>query len=222
MNRSLLCSASVILVLATFLPLSQAAATANKVFVYYGQIEAVEPSAGTFTLRSDKGRHVFAVTNETKILRDSTAVAFENLRGGQFAEVEMRIAAGGKGLATSVKLLSRYTAAVLAKSAPVPVDSLFAATTPDGKRLSAAQLKPLVLHETWPRERHRVIGYLSLKTGVFLMSVRSDGTVENVEILQTVGHKAADADMVKALRKWRFRPNSVKEVRVPSQYGFSR
>lgn len=223
MNRALLCSASVILVLAAFLPLSAtAAATSDKLFVYYGQIETVEPSAGTFTLRSDKGRHVFGVTKETKILRDRTAVPLQDLRGGQFAEVEMRIGAGGKGLAASVKLLSRNTAAVLAASAPPQIESLFAATTRDGKSLSAAQLKPLVVHATWPRNSHRVIGYLSLKIGVFLLAVRSDGTVENVEILQGTGHRGADADMVTALRTWRFRPNSVKEVRVPSHYSFSR
>lgn len=149
MHRALLCSASVVLVLAAFLPLSHAAAaTSNKLFVFYGQIETVERSAGTFTLRSDKGRHVFAVTEGTKILRDGTTLPLENLRAGQFAEVEMRIDAGGKGVATSIKLLSRNTAAVLSASAPGPVQSLFAATTPDGKQLSAEQLKPLIVHGT--------------------------------------------------------------------------
>ena len=217
-------SAIVTLFLATVLPLHQssAATPSNKLFVFYGQIETIDASSGTFTLRSNKGRHVFMVTKETKILRDRAVVPLQNLKAGQLAEVEMRVGAGGKGLATSVKLISRNTAAVLAASAPGPVHTLFAATDRDGKQLSAAQLKPLIVHATWPRNSHRVIGYLRLKIGVFLLSVRSDGSVENVETLQATGHRGADADTVKALQKWRFRPNSVKEVRVPSQYAFSR
>jgi TonB family protein len=216
-------SAIVILFLAAFLPLHQsnAATASNKLFVFYGEIDTVDASSRTFTLRSDKGRHVFIVTEETKILRDRTVVPLQDLKAGQLAAVEMRLGAGGKGLATSVTLMSRKTAAVLAASAPGPLDSLFAATTRDGKQISAGQLKPLVLYYTWPRNAHRVIGYLRLKIGVFLLSVRSDGTVENVETLQSTGHRGADADTVTALRKWRFRPNSVKEVRVPSQYTFS-
>ena len=214
----------VVVLLAAFLPIhhSSGATASNKLFVFYGQIESVDAASGTFTLRSDKGRHVFVVTENTKISRHGAGQRLKNLKPRQPAEVEMRIGAGGKGYATSVKLMLRDLTAPPSAPPPEAVQSLVAATTPGGKRLSAAQLKPLVLHATFPREHHRVIGYLSLKTGVFLMSVRSDGTVENVEVLQTVGHRGADADMVKALRKWRFRPNSVKEVRVPSQYAFSR
>jgi TonB family protein len=224
MKSSLPCSIFAVLLLAASLlaTYATAATASNKLFVFYGEIETVDPSSGTFTLRSDKGRHVFNVTKDTRILRDRTALQLENLKAGQLAEVEMRIGAGGKGLATSVKLISRYTAAALAASAPAPIESLFAATTRDGKHLSAAQLRPLIVNASWPRNTHRVIGYLRLKIGVFLLSVRSDGTVENVETLQSTGHRGADADTVTALRKWRFRPNSVKEVRVPSQYAFSR
>lgn len=112
-------SAIVILFLAAFLPLHQpsAAPASNKLFVFYGEIDAIDASSRTFTLRSDKGRHVFVVTEETKILRDRTVVPLQNLHAGQLAEVEMRLGAGGKGLATSVKLISRKTAAVLAASA---------------------------------------------------------------------------------------------------------
>jgi TonB family protein len=100
------------------------------------------------------------------------------------------------------------------------VQSLFAATTPSGKTLSAQQLKPLILHATWPPGMS-TRGYWHLKIGVFLLAVRSDGTVANVEKLQSTGHRGLDGEMKVAFMKWRFRPNSVNSVRVPAYYTFS-
>jgi len=98
-------------------------------------------------------------------------------------------------------------------------DELFAGTTPDGKRLSAPQLSPLVLHTEWPRNTVGTRGdWYHLKIGVFLLNVRGDGTVSSVEVLQRIGHRQMDGDTVRALAKWRFRPNSVGTVRVPSYY----
>lgn len=97
-------------------------------------------------------------------------------------------------------------------------NTLFAGTAPSGRRLSAQQLSPLVLHSEWPANTVSTRATWHLKVGVFLLNVRSDGTVASVEVLQRIGHPNMDGDTVRSFAKWRFRPNSVREVRVPSYY----
>jgi TonB family protein len=97
-------------------------------------------------------------------------------------------------------------------------DELFVGTTPAGKRLSAQQLPPLVLHAQWPANSVYTSVHWHLKVGVFLLNVRGDGTVSAIGILQRIGHPNMDGATVRAFAKWRFRPNSVKEVRVPAYY----
>jgi TonB family protein len=93
-------------------------------------------------------------------------------------------------------------------------ESLFSATTPNGKQLSAQEMKPLVLSAVLPsgswgsRNEH-------LRIGVFLVSVLSDGTVSNVEVLNSTGFEQGDLSVQHALLRWRFRANSVKAARVP-------
>jgi TonB family protein len=119
----------------------------------------------------------------------------------------MAIGPDGKGIALSVNLTA---------VGPAAVDSLFSATTPSGKTLSAGQLKPLVLYGTWPSTYARV--FWRLKIGIFLLAVRADGTVAQVDMLQSTGHSGLDGDLKRAFLKWRFRPNSVNSVRVPAHY----
>jgi TonB family protein len=95
--------------------------------------------------------------------------------------------------------------------------SLFAATTPSGKQLSASQIAPLVVRQYWPGGTSTSVSW-HLKIGVFLLNVRNDGTVSSVEILQSTGHRVLDSNCVRAFAKWRFQPNSVKEVRLPAYY----
>lgn len=100
-------------------------------------------------------------------------------------------------------------------------NELFRATTPGGKRLSAQELTPLVLHAEWPTNTVSLQGYWHLRLGVYLLNVRGDGGVSSVEILQPQGHVEMDSATVKAFAKWRFRPGSVKEVRVPAYFSRS-
>lgn len=98
------------------------------------------------------------------------------------------------------------------------IQSLLAATTPGGKTLSAGEVRPLIVSAPLPKRHMRVVGYVGLKIGVFLLSVRSDGTVAKVEVLQSAGAAIVDNEIKSTFLKWRFRPNSVTEVRVPAYY----
>jgi TonB family protein len=62
------------------------------------------------------------------------------------------------------------------------------------------------------------IDYGAARQGVFLLSVRPDGTVSKVEVLSSIGYGELDEKTKSWLMKWRFQPNSVVEVRVPSSF----
>jgi TonB family protein len=54
--------------------------------------------------------------------------------------------------------------------------------------------------------------------GLFLLSVRPDGTVSEVQPLQSTGHPELDAASVAAFSKWRFYPGQLKAVKIPITY----
>jgi TonB family protein len=187
----------------------------KKIFVFHGKIQAVDAAAKTITLKSDKQSYVFVVTDQTKILKNAKAQKFADLKPGQSAEVEMQIGPGGKGIAVSVQLGfgSRESNSRVSAS---QFESLFAATTPDGKTISGSELRHVVVYEpTFP-----ILPAIELdpfKPGVFLLSVRPDGTVSNVEMLHSTGYDRLDKRATKWATEWRFRPNSVVQVRVAIQ-----
>lgn len=187
-------------------------AATKKVFVFRGRIQAVDAAARTFTLQAEKKTYVFRVTDETKIARSGVAQRFTDLKRGRDAEVDMKIDPDGKGVALSVNL----------GSVDAVEQFLFAATTPSGQTLSAQQLKPLILHAAWPAAKRTHVFNWHLKLGVFLLAVRSDGTVEKVEKLQSTGHPGLDGEIMRTFMKWRFRPNSVNSVRVPAHFTVTR
>ena len=101
---------------------------------------------------------------------------------------------------------------------PGTADALLAATTPSGKRLSAAEVQQATVHAPPPPQNLSVVGYTSARTGVYLLTVGSDGSVSRVETLQSCGVLLADNTLKDNFKRWRFRPGSVAEVRVPARY----
>jgi periplasmic protein TonB len=54
--------------------------------------------------------------------------------------------------------------------------------------------------------------------GMFLLKLRSDGTVERVDILQSTGHRDLDDTCLSVYKQWRFRPSfaaKVHNVKIP-------
>jgi TonB family protein len=193
----------------------------NKLFVFAGKIQAVDTAARTFTLQTDKQSYVFVVTDQTKIVRNGKAQNFADLKQGQITEVEMQIGPGGKGMAVSVKLGfdSRQLAS---RDRDYQFRSLFAATAPGGKTISWPELRRLVVHQPAFNLVGSVSGFGPLKPAVLLLLVRPDGTVSNVEILNSTGYYEIDKRTTQWGTKWRFRPNSVVQVRVAIQLVINR
>jgi TonB family protein len=192
----------------------------NKLFVFDGKIQWVDPAARTFTLQINERSYVFVVTDQTKIVRKGKTQQFADLKQGQPAEVEMKIGPGGKGMAVLIQLgfSSRESSSSVRAS---QLESLFAATTPDGKTISGRDVGRLVVQ--WPVfPTLPSIESGPFKTGVFLLSVRPDGTVSNVEMLHSTGYDRLDKRATQSMKEMRFRLNSVMQVRVPVQFSRQR
>jgi TonB family protein len=54
--------------------------------------------------------------------------------------------------------------------------------------------------------------------GVFLLKVRSDGTVQSVDVAKSTGHRELDQSAVAALQRWQFKPGSVTAVKIPMEF----
>jgi protein TonB len=52
-------------------------------------------------------------------------------------------------------------------------------------------------------------------SGVLIVNVRDDGTVESVDVFKSTGYADLDHTGVATLRKWRFRPGTIKRAKVP-------
>ena len=188
----------------------------DKLFVFHGKIQAVDTATRTFTLQTDKQNYVFVVTDQTKIVRNEKAQKFDDLKQGHLAEVEMQIGPGGKGMAVSVRL-GFDSGQLDFRVHELQFQSLFAATTPGGKTISGPEFGRLVVHEPLFEPITPPTAFGPFKPAVFLLSIRPDGTISNVEMLNSTGYNDLDKRTAKWATKWRFRPNSVVQVRVAIQ-----
>jgi TonB family protein len=226
MKTGLFLGLSMVLSLIVSVQMRAALDANNKLFVFHGKIRAVDTAARVFTLQTNKQNYVFVITDQTMITRNGKAQQFADLKPGQPAEVEMQIGRGDKGMAVSVRLIrNSYQLDYRVRELQLQsqLQSLFAATTPSEKTISGTELSRLVVHK--PRFEpiwHGPSYGPSTRLDVFLLSVRPDGTVSNVEVLRATGYDMLDKPTTEWITKWRFRPNSVVQVRVPIQLVRSR
>jgi TonB family protein len=195
--------------------LAKPAASPVKLFVFHGKVQSVDPGARTFTITSDLGSSVFDVTKETRIFRHpnsmrSREITLDNIKVGEAAEVF--VGGGSTQRATAVLVKLEYDS----RNATIP--SLFAAKTVRGGNVSGPDLAKLVTYMPNLGAFTTSIDYGAARQGVFLLSVRPDGTVSKVEVLSSIGYGELDEKTKSWLMKWRFQPNSVVEVRVPSSF----
>jgi TonB family protein len=108
-------------------------------------------------------------------------------------------------------LVSTFAVAHLAAARPSNVEYRVSAAN------APAKMEAVVYTEspTYPAEaqtRHWA------GNGRFALTIRPDGSVDSVKVLKSTGHSLLDEAAITALRRWRFRPGSIKLVRVPLVY----
>jgi TonB family protein len=65
--------------------------------------------------------------------------------------------------------------------------------------------------------RHRLMG-----KGIFLLNINAKtGQVTSIKVERGTGYELLDVAALKALIKWRFKPNTFTRVHVPVLFGFS-
>ena len=174
---------------------------------FFGQVTAVNLAAKTITIKLGKS-FVFHVTGETTISSASGgAVRLEKIRLGDGALITMRPGPGNVGIA--VKIL-------VTPGISFPDD--YSGRTIKGENISGAALGNYVVYQPPPDDINRGLNFGMIRSGLFALSVQPDGTVGTVKTVRSFGYEELDARAAKWLKKWRFRPNSLTEVRMPINY----
>ena len=55
-------------------------------------------------------------------------------------------------------------------------------------------------------------------SGLAEIHIRPEGSVESVNMLKSTGHRILDEAAIQGFSRWRFRPHSLKVVRIPIEY----
>jgi TonB family protein len=177
---------------------------------FYGIVKAVDLAARTITLKSGGKSFVFHITSEMKISGPQGYASLDKVQPGQGAAVVMRLGEGGIGIAVMIRFdPAAGTANYLA---------LYSARTMHGEMISGIAFNNYVVYEPPLDAWSSGITYEVKHASMFVLSVRPDGTVSDARPIQGLGYPELDARAVKWLKKWRFRPNSVTEVRMPFGY----
>jgi len=195
---------------------SGAAETASSapLYTFYGEVKSVDPVAKTLTIKSGGKSFFFHVTNETKISSQNEFVRLDTIKRGQGALVVMRIGERGKGIAVSIRF---DATAGLANSL-----ALYSVKTNRGETISGMAFNNYVVYQPPPDAWSGGATYEKLRSSMFVLFVRPDGTVADAKPLRGLGYPELDARAVRWLKKWCFRANSVTEARMPIGFSQSR
>ena len=174
---------------------------------FYGEVKAVDVKAKTITIKSHVRTFVFHITDETKISGRNGYISLDKVQRGQGATVVMRLAEGSIGIAVAI----RFDAdASFTKHL-----ALYSARTIRGEMISGLAVNNFVVYQPPDIGFVRGLDLGTNKVRMFRLSVLPDGTVASATPYVSFGYEELDARAVKWLMKWRFRPNSVTEVRLP-------
>jgi TonB family protein len=95
------------------------------------------------------------------------------------------------------------------------VATSFAQSTP----AEIAKAKALTVYAPRPAYPYEARSKHMTGSGVVLLIVDpSSGNVTSAQLLKSTGHKILDDSALEAFRQWRFKPGSVRKVRIPINY----
>lgn len=190
------------------LPFASAKTTdpSGEFHTFYGVVKVVDLSAKTFTIQAGSQSFLFHYTDETKISSYHGYISWAKVWPGLGATVVMRLGEGNLGVAVRVRFeIDNGRAASMA---------LFSARTIQGQEISGIAVSNYVTYEPKGDKFYRAID-LGTAAGILVASVQPDGTVGKVTPLKSLGLAEANKRAEAWVRKWKFRPNSVTEVRLP-------
>jgi TonB family protein len=176
----------------------------------YGEVRAYNPATKIMILRSNGQNLSFQVTNETHLSSRYGHVTFDKIKRGSGATVTIKVDASGHATAIHIRLEPDTS---LAKSL-----TLFSVKTTGGEVISGMAFNNYVAYQPPSDAWMGGVPFESARESMFIMSVQPDGTVSDVKPLRGLGYPELDARAKKWLKKWRFKPNTITEARMPITY----
>ena len=185
-------------------------APAGEHHTFTGEVKAIDLAAKTLTLKSGGRSYVFQITDKTEISSFRSHIRLEKVKPGQTARVVMRVGERGMGIAVSIRFDVHTGIENLA--------ALFSVKTIHGQTISGPAFNDYVAEKPPPDNWSGGGAYEGGHMCMFLLFVRPDGTVADVKPLGTLGYPQLNERAVRWCKRWRFRPNSITEARMPMGY----
>ena len=183
---------------------------ATELHTFYGDVTAIDRAAKKITIKSSGKSFVFQITDETKMTNARGPFTLNNVRLGQGAAVVMRLGPGGVGIAVKIHFdLGRSMARL---------QSLYGVKTIGGEIITGMAFNNFVVSKPPDESWSTGITYEKLRPSMFVLTIERDGTVADAKPVQGTGYRELDERAVRWFKKWRFRPNTVVEARMP--YGY--
>ncbi len=174
----------------------------DQLHAFYGRITQVDHAGRTFSIAQPM-RYTFKVPAETEIVKQHGGGSLS------FAAVQP----GGGATVVALRGLTGWTARkITLEKTPAELEDLKAITT-GGRTITGPDVWNYVtvgpgMHLS---QVMKVVG----KPGLFLLSVRADGTVGNVDVMKSEGSEELDQLASRRLARMKFRPGAFKEVQIP-------
>lgn len=181
--------------------------------VFSGEVRSVDLARKTITLKSAGKSFVFQITPETKISSSAGYIRLDTIRPGQGATIIMRLGPDNVGIARKIYVAPTALGA--------RITSYYSAKTIDGDTVQGNAVGNYVAYEPPRDEWSTNLQYRRYNGAMFLLIVQRDGTVSDVRPLGTLGYSELDQHAIRWFKRWKFRPNSVTEVRMPMIYTYS-
>jgi hypothetical protein len=185
-------------------------ADSGSLHTLYGEVRAYNPATKIMILRSNGQDLSFSVTNETHLSSYYGHVSLDKITRGSGATVTIKVDERGHGVAVHIRLEPNTN---LAKSL-----ALQSVRTLSGEVISGMAFNNYVVYRPPTDAWMGGVPFESTRQSMFVLSVQRDGTVSEVKPLRGLGYPELDARAAKWLKRWKFKPNSITEARLPMSY----
>lgn len=187
------------------IPRSPLEARPGDLHAFYGQVKDVDLGARTVTLGMPM-RFTFKVSAATEItVRRGGATSLDAIKPGAGAQI------------VAVRGAKDWTARKITLESGATFPEEISAKTAQGKAITGLAVAEYIVYEPPAAVENRNINF-GHGAGLFLLSLRPDGTVAKVRPIRSLGVGEMDERFTTRLMQMKFRAGALTEVRVPVSF----